>query len=126
MIGKFSRRRTLTGRAIGCLLVAVVVNVFVGNAPASAQTYQWGYAWHNGKCYKTIAPWGIAYPELQHGNLLRWLPAPNSACSGVGVIVSKRSLARKGLMPNNDRFPLGGPGRGQSNSQGNSFPGKYR
>lgn len=126
MIGKFSRRRTLAGRAIGCLLVAVVVNVFVGNAPASAQTYQWGYAWHNGKCYKTIAPWGIAYPELQHGNLLRWLLAPNSACRGVGVTVSKPSLAGKGLTPNNDRRPIDGPGLGQFNNQRNNLPGKYR
>lgn len=124
MIEKFIRRHTLAGRAIGCLLAAMVVNVFVGTAPASAQ--QWGYAWHNGKCYKTNAPWGIAINALQHNIMTWWLPAPISACRGVGVAVSKRSLAKKGLLPNNDRFPLGGGGggRGQSNSQGNSFPGK--
>jgi hypothetical protein len=127
MIEKFNSRRTLAGRAIGCLLAAMVVNVLVGTAPASAQVQgSWTYAWAaNGKCCMTMTPPTSPY-YYAPCNPPIWHSATKDRCRNVGIPVgsSTPSLAAKILIPNNDRFPLGGGGRGQSNSQGNSFPGK--
>jgi hypothetical protein len=125
MIEKFIRHQTLAGRAIGCLLAAMVVNVFVGTAPA--QSAGWFYAWADGRCWMTMSDAtqraGLPAPDPRI-----WRSATRERCRNVGIPVgsSTPSLAAKILVPNNDRFPLGGGGRGQSNSQGNSFPGKTR
>ena len=125
MIGKISRPKTLAYRYLGCLLGAMVVNIFVGTAPAPAQVGGWGYAWYHGKCYKTIAPWGIAFPELQNGNLLRWLSAPNSACRKIPVTVSKSPFATR-MRTDRDPSPREGRERGQANSPFPNLPRQSR
>ncbi len=57
---------------IALVLVSIVSSFHVGLAPASAQTTAWGYAWHDGKCYKTNRYWWIAKDEMKHGNLTFW------------------------------------------------------
>lgn len=92
MVSKTSQPKTQAYRYVGTFLIAMVVNVLVGTAPASAQS--WYYAWANNKCWMTMADAaqraGMPAPDARI-----WRSATADRCGKIPVTVSKTPYEKK-------------------------------